>query len=84
MAESDIGVFLVRNSSTIVGDLVLCVREDEKVSHYIINKILQSDQTRFRIGEQTFPDVPALLSFYQVHYLDTTPLMRPVSSAVVS
>jgi proto-oncogene C-crk len=49
------------------------------VSHYIINKIQQSDQTRFRIGDQFFPDVPSLLSFYQRHYLDTTHLMRPVA-----
>lgn len=26
MSENEIGVFLVRNSTTIVGDLVLCVR----------------------------------------------------------
>ena len=28
------------------GDYVLCVREDSKVSHYIINKIQQGEQTR--------------------------------------
>lgn len=28
-----------------------------------------------------FPDVPALLSFYKRHYLDTTHLMRPVSTS---
>lgn len=97
MAESETGVFLVRNSQTIQGDLVLCVRyiqcqlmdnsfinhpffyrEDSKVSHYIINRLQQGDQTRFRIGDQMFPDVPALLSFYKLHYLDTTALIRPV------
>ena len=30
----------------ISGDYVLCVREDSKVSHYIINKIQTGDQTR--------------------------------------
>ena len=24
-----------------------------------------------------FTDLPALLNFYKVHYLDTTPLIRP-------
>lgn len=52
--------------------------EDNKVSHYIINKVQQSDQTRFRIGDQMFVDVPMLLNFYKLHYLDTTPLVRPV------
>ena len=35
------------------------------------------DQVRYRIGDQMFPDLPALLSFYKLHYLDTTPLIRP-------
>ena len=77
MAEKEGGVFLVRDSSTIQGDYVLCVREDNKVSHYIINKIQQGEHTRYRIGDQMFTDLPALLNFYKVHYLDTTPLIRP-------
>lgn len=52
-------------------------REDSKVSHYIINKIQQSEQTRYRIGDQMFSDLPSLLAFYKLHYLDTTPLIRP-------
>ncbi|XP_013789102.1 adapter molecule Crk-like [Limulus polyphemus] len=82
MAENEAGIFIVRNSSTIQGDLVLCVREDNKVSHYIINKIQQGDQTRFRIGDQMFPDIPSLLNFYKLHYLDTTPLIRPAERKV--
>lgn len=31
----------------------------------------------FRIGDQQFPDLPELLAFYKLHYLDTTPLRRP-------
>merc|ERR1712242_19878 len=77
LAEKEGGVFLVRDSTTIQGDYVLCVREDSKVSHYIINKIQQGEQTRYRIGDQMFTDLPALLNFYKVHYLDTTPLIRP-------
>jgi len=77
MAEREGGVFLVRDSTSIVGDYVLCVKEDAKVSHYIINKIQQGDQTRYRIGDQMFTDLPSLLNFYKLHYLDTTPLIRP-------
>ncbi|KAH9366953.1 hypothetical protein HPB48_003533 [Haemaphysalis longicornis] len=58
MAENEVGVFLVRNSTTISGDLVLCVREENKVSHYIVNRVSQAEQTRFRIGDQMFPDIP--------------------------
>ena len=57
-------------------------REDSKVSHYIINKIQQGEQTRYRIGDQMFTDLPALLNFYKVHYLDTTPLIRPAVKKV--
>ena len=61
---------------------MLCVREDSKVSHYIINKIQQGDQTRYRIGDQMFTDLPSLLNFYKLHYLDTTPLIRPAPKRV--
>ncbi len=61
---------------------VAASREDNKVSHYIINKIQQGEQTRYRIGDQMFTDLPALLNFYKVHYLDTTPLIRPAPKRV--
>lgn len=77
--EREGGTFLVRASCTIVGDYVLSVKEDTKVSHYIINKIQQNDQTVYRIGDQSFPDLPELLAFYKLHYLDTTPLRRPAA-----
>lgn len=60
----------------------VCFREDTKVSHYIINKIQQGDQTVFRIGDQSFSDLPELLAFYKLHYLDTTPLRRPAQKKV--
>jgi len=82
MGEREGGVFLVRDSATIQGDYVLCVREDSKVSHYIINKIQQGEQTRYRIGDQMFTDLPSLLNFYKLHYLDTTPLIRPAPKRV--
>lgn len=42
----------------------------------------QNDQVRYRIGDQMFPDLPTLLSFYKLHYLDTTPLIRPAPKKV--
>ncbi|KAK0153563.1 Adapter molecule crk [Merluccius polli] len=36
---------------------------------------------RFRIGDQEFEALPALLEFYKIHYLDTTTLIEPVSKA---
>lgn len=35
----------------------------------------------FRIGDQEFEALPALLEFYKIHYLDTTTLIEPVSKA---
>ncbi|XP_023648343.1 adapter molecule crk-like isoform X2 [Paramormyrops kingsleyae] len=82
------GVFLVRDSITIPGDYVLSVSENSKVSHYIINSISNSRQSgtghiapRFRIGDQEFDTLPALLEFYKIHYLDTTTLIEPISKA---
>ncbi|KRG07213.1 adapter molecule Crk isoform X2 [Drosophila mojavensis] len=77
MSERERGVFLVRDSNSIEGDYVLCVREDTKVSNYIINKVQQQDQIVYRIGDQSFENLPKLLTFYTLHYLDTTPLKRP-------
>ncbi|CAH0599034.1 unnamed protein product [Chrysodeixis includens] len=81
--ETESGVFLVRDSKTITGDYVLCVREDDRVSHYIINRVVSADGAiRYRIGDQLFADMPALLAFYRLHYLDTTPLVRPLPQAL--
>jgi len=76
-AERDSGVFLVRDSTTIKGDFVLCVKEENKVAHYIINKIQTGGIVKFRIGDQEFSSLPALLNFYKTHYLDITSLIRP-------
>lgn len=62
--------------------LLIFFREDSKVSHYIINKTQQKDQARYKIGDHFFKNLPELLSFYKVHYLDTTPLIRPASKKV--
>ncbi len=36
---------------------------------------------RFRIGDQEFDALAALLEFYKIHYLDTTTLIEPISKA---
>lgn len=83
MNERERGVFLVRDSKSIAGDYVLCVREDTKVSNYIINKVQNDhDMTVYRIGDQCFDNLPQLLTFYTLHYLDTTPLRRPAVKKV--
>ena len=69
------GTFLVRDSTSCIGDFVLSVSENSKVSHYIINNL----QSRLKIGDQMFDTMPELLDFYKIHYLDTTTLIEPVS-----
>lgn len=84
--NNHIGAFLVRESTTARGDLVLSVKEtDDKISHYIINRIppyepksLQpASLVRFKIGDQVFSDIPGLLAFYKSNNLDDTPLKFP-------
>uniref|UniRef100_H3C9E7 Adapter molecule crk n=1 Tax=Tetraodon nigroviridis TaxID=99883 RepID=H3C9E7_TETNG len=83
------GVFLVRDSISISGGFVLSVSENSKVSHYIINSESRASASAspglappyFRIGDQEFETLPALLEFYKIHYLDTTTLIEPVSKA---
>jgi len=62
-----------------MNSLIGLSREDCKVCHYIINKVGDADGTRYKIGDRFFPDLESLLSFYKLHYLDTTPLVRPAT-----
>lgn len=81
--HNEIGAFLVRESTTAKGDLVLSVKEsNDHVSHYIINTIPpdKSQQVCFKIGEQKFFDIPTLLTFYKLNNLDNTPLRIPAVS----
>lgn len=72
--------------------IILVCSEENKISHYIINKVEAepvvcidstlpavpptSAKSRFKIGDNTFHDLPTLLTFYKHHYLDSTPLIR--------
>lgn len=42
----------------------------------------QQDHLVYRIGDQSFDNLPKLLTFYTLHYLDTTPLRRPAPKKV--
>ena len=46
------------------------------MSHYIIN----NKGNHYKIGEQTFADIPSIISFYKNHFLDTTTLTGAVSN----
>ncbi|CAF0879966.1 unnamed protein product [Didymodactylos carnosus] len=74
------GTFLVRQSGTIIGDLVLCVKEGSKVSHYIINCRHNYDDFKtkltYKIGDKIFSSMPELLTFYKQRLLDTSPLIK--------
>ena len=49
--------------------------ENGKVSHYIISH----RNNLYLIGDQSFPDLPSVLDFYRMHFLDTTTLIEIVS-----
>jgi proto-oncogene C-crk len=68
----------VRKSPNHPDDYVLSVSENGRVSQYIVKKQAEDCYT---IGDQSFTDIPQLLEFYKVHYLDTTTLFSPVEKA---
>ncbi|CAD5121072.1 DgyrCDS9609 [Dimorphilus gyrociliatus] len=80
-SENEAGVFLVRDSNTLKGDLVLCVSEGDRTAHYIIQKYRkgESGDLVYRIGEKDFNDMPELLIFYRYHLLDKTYLKKVVT-----
>ena len=53
MAEKEGGVFLVRDSATIQGDYVLCVRYDKKYQSSGYERTFCSDRTFFLIIAKT-------------------------------
>ncbi|XP_038052987.1 adapter molecule Crk-like [Patiria miniata] len=71
------GTYLVRDSSTSHGDYVLCVSENCKVSHYIIQSPMHTELNMYVIGDQSFSTLPQVLEFYKLHFLDTTTLVEP-------
>jgi len=86
-SQNEVGAFLVRESTTAKGDLVLSVKENnDKISHYIINRLApeKGSQVRFKIGDHIFCDIPTLLAFYKSNNLDDTPLRYAATSKSLS
>lgn len=48
------------------------------MSHYIIN--FNRANRLYKIGDQTFDDLPSIVEFYKKHFLDSTTLVEPVSA----
>ncbi|CAH1256838.1 CRKL [Branchiostoma lanceolatum] len=68
-----VGTFLVRDATNHPGDYSLSVSSDTRVRHYFIKRL----QNGFQIADQDFEDLPSLIEFYKIHYLDTTTLTVP-------
>lgn len=82
MKETQNGVFLVRDSSTSLGDIVLSVRIDSSVQHYIIGVKVLDTPTReivYKSGMNIFSSFPNLLEHFKHHPLEKTEtrLIRP-------
>ncbi|CAL4209701.1 unnamed protein product, partial [Meganyctiphanes norvegica] len=79
MGERDGGVFLVRDSTTIHGDYVLCVRRQSTSTPGLHCTLQRSGQISSLIIEIFFPDWPSLKQFGPLtgHFLNLDPLARP-------
>ncbi|KJE91449.1 hypothetical protein CAOG_02582 [Capsaspora owczarzaki ATCC 30864] len=73
-----IGFFLIRDSSSVAGDLVLSVRERSGIRHFMIKK----RNNRFKIGEQgysfEFPQLIDLVDHFMNKPLNENCLTTPV------
>lgn len=72
------GAFLVRESTSHQGDLVLSVRQGEQIRHYLVTRLEDRGHVEFVIGDQRFQDIPSLLEFYKTHCLENSALTHPV------
>uniref|UniRef100_A0A336MWC5 CSON002225 protein n=1 Tax=Culicoides sonorensis TaxID=179676 RepID=A0A336MWC5_CULSO len=77
LADNEIGTFLVRKSSDQI-HLALSIKEPSKIGHYQIVRNNVNGRCEFKIGEQSFPALPELLTFYKLHYVGEAPLIRPI------
>ena len=82
--DASIGTFLIRDSTKDDGQNVLCVKEASKcINNYkIIHKITEN-QTKnefYLYGKEdlVFKSIPNILEFYSTHYLNQSPLVKPV------
>ncbi|KJE88526.1 crk-like protein [Capsaspora owczarzaki ATCC 30864] len=68
------GCFLIRDSTSSLGDYVLSVSESGRASHYIV----AARGNSYIIGDQQFRDLPHVIEFYKKQVLDTTILTHAV------
>ncbi|XP_065571927.1 uncharacterized protein LOC136034589 isoform X2 [Artemia franciscana] len=66
------GAFLVRDSRSVSFGYVLCVRKENRVFQYRINKV-----HGYEIGGLTFSDLPAVISYYKKTQSLDTKLRKP-------
>ena len=87
LSEASVGTFLIRDSTKDDGQNVLCVKEASKcINNYkIIHKIGENRNEFFLYGKEDlmFASIPNVLEFYSTHYLNQTPLVKPVISFFV-
>ncbi|EGD73703.1 crk-like protein [Salpingoeca rosetta] len=69
------GTFLIRDSTSSVGDFVMSVSELGRTSHY---KIARLGNNQYTVGDQTFMNLPAIIEYYQRHLLEQTTLSAPL------
>ncbi|PIK53429.1 putative GPI-anchored adhesin-like protein PGA55 [Apostichopus japonicus] len=67
--------YLVRDSSHRAGGLMLCVLYGQKVHHYIIHVI---NDTEYQMAGHTFASVSEIIEFYRKHVIMYSPNQEPV------
>lgn len=81
LKDTTVGTFLVRMSSN-ENDLALSIKEPSRIGHYQIQRRFSNTRSELTIGNQSFPALPELLTFYKLHYVGDTPLIRPILSPI--
>lgn len=77
LRNNAVGTFLVRKSTT-EGDLALSMKEPSKIGHYKIHRRVSNSRAEYTIGNHSFPALAELLTFYKLHYVGESPLIRPI------
>ena len=90
--EASIGTFLIRDSTKDDGQNVLCVKEAPKcINNYKIIHKVSEDVLKHQVANEfylygkedlVFASIPSILEFYSTHYLNQSPLVKPVGFEV--
>ncbi len=85
--EASIGTFLIRDSTKDDGQNVLCVKEaakcinNYKIIHKVTENQLKNEFYLYGKEDLVFKSIPSILEFYSTHYLNQSPLVKPVSAS---